>query len=404
MYINLSWRNIWRNKKRTLIAVASVFFAVIIAVNTRSMQLGSYAYMIKSTAHFYTGFLQIQQKGYWENQSLDYTLDADSIDYRAIQYVHHITDIAPSLESFALLSYGKTTRVGQVIGIDPLKEAQASGLKSRLIKGTYLQENDRAVLISQGLAKMLGIGIGDSLILYGQAYQGQIAAGLLPVKGIIKYPISELNNTMVYLPLPAAQELYLTENRLTSVAIMIDENRHLDFVQKHLANVIPAHYTLLDWQAMLPDLHQSIQFDNVSGKIMLAILYIVIAFGVFGTIIMMMNERTREFGILISVGMKKIRLLFVTFYEILFISFLGALTGILGAIPIVWYFSLHPIRMSGQAAQVYDMLGIEPIFCFSTDPYIFLNQALVVFLIALVTFAYPVFFLKRLEPSKAIRS
>ncbi len=404
MYLNLSWRNIWRNKKRTLIAVASVFFAVIIAVNTRSMQLGSYAYMIKSTAHFYTGFLQIQQKGFWDNQSLDYTLNADSIDYKAIESVAHVTACAPRLESFALLSYGNTTRVAQVVGIDPIKEQQATGLKARLVKGSYLQPGDQAVLLSEGLAHMLNIAIGDSLVLYGQAYQGQIAAGLLPVKGIIKYPVSDLNNTMAYLPLPVAQQLYLTGNRLTSVAIMIDENRHLDAVKGRLSKILPDHYTLMDWKAMLPDLHESIQFDNVSGKIMLAILYVVIAFGVFGTIIMMMNERKREFGILISVGMKKLRLLFVTFYEILFISFIGAFSGIFGAIPIVWYFSLHPIRMSGQAAQVYDMLGIEPIFCFSTDPYIFLNQALVVFLIALVTFAYPVFFLKRLEPGEAIRS
>ncbi len=404
MYINLSWRNIWRNKKRTLIAVASVFFAVIIAVSTRSMQLGSYAYMIKSTAHFYTGFLQIQQKGYWDNQSLDYTMDADSINYQTVASVAHVTAVAPRLESFALLSYGKTTRVGQVIGIDPIKENRATNLKSRLVKGRYLNPEDRAVLISQGLAKMLNISVGDSLILYGQAYQGQIAAGLLPVQGIVKYPVSELNNTMVYLPLPVAQELYLTGNRLTSLAVMIDAERHLDFVKSHLTAVIPPHYTVLDWKAMLPDLHESIQFDNVSGKIMLAILYVVIAFGVFGTIIMMMNERKREFGILISIGMKKIRLIFVTFYEILFISFIGALSGILGAIPIVWYFSLHPIHMSGPAAQVYDMLGIEPIFCFSTNPYIFLNQALVVFIIALVTFAYPLFFLRRLQPSTAIRS
>ncbi len=404
MYLNLSWRNVWRNKKRTLIAVASVFFAVIIAVNTRSLQLGSYAYMIKSSAHFYTGFLQIQQKGFWDNQSLEYTLDADSINLQAIASVPHVTACAPRLESFALLSFGNETHVGQVVGIDPKMEQQATQLKNRLIKGHYLRQADRGALIAQGLAKMLGISLGDSLILYGQAYQGQIAAGLLPVVGIIKYPISDLNNTMVFLPLPLAQEIYLTGKRLTSVVIMIDHNRHLQGVENRLKKVIPARYALLDWKTMLPELHQDIQFDNVSGQLMLAILYVVIAFGVFGTVIMMINERKREFGILMAVGMKKTRLLFVTFYEILFISFLGALSGMAAAVPIVWYFSLHPIRMGGEAAKLYDMLGLEPIFSFSTDPFIFLNQALVVFLIALITFAYPLLFLKRLEINRAIRS
>lgn len=404
MYLNLSWRNIWRNKKRTVIALASVFFAVITAVTTRSMQLGSYAYMIRSTAHFYNGYLQIQHPSYWENRSLDNTFNQDSIDYAALLAVKHIESCAPRLESFALISFGTTTRVGEVVGIDPQMENRATNLASRLVKGAYLTANDQAVLISQGLARMLKVAPGDSIVIYGQAYQGQIAAGLYPVKGIIKYPIRELNNMMLYLPLKAAQNLFLTGNRLTSVAIMIDDNRHLDGVKQALHNILPAHYALLDWKTMLPELHQDIQFDNVSGMIMLAILYVVIAFGVFGTIIMMINERVKEFGILIAVGMKKIRLLLVTFWEILFISFLGALVGMAGAPPVVWYFHLHPIRMSGEAAHTFEMLGIEPIFSFSTDPYIFLNQALIVFLIAFATFIYPIIFIRRLDPSRAIRS
>lgn len=404
MYLNLSWRNIWRNKKRTLIALASVFFAVITAVNTRSMQLGSYSYMIRSTAHFYTGYLQIQQAGYWEERSLENTLQQDRIDYKTLLNIKHVKSCAPRLESFALISFKNTTRVGQVIGINPQMEQQATDLRSRLIQGQYLKADDNAVLISQGLAKMLGASPGDSIVIYGQGYQGQIAAGLLPVKGIIKYPISDMNNTMLYLPLDAAQDLFLTGNCLTSIAIMIDDNRHLDFVEKKIRAILPRHYALLNWKTMLPELHQDIQFDNISGIILLAILYVVIAFGVFGTIIMMINERIKEFGILIAVGMKKIRLLFVTFWEILFISFLGALAGMLSAIPIVWYFHLHPIRLTGEAAKTYDLLGIEPIFSFSTDPYIFLNQAFIVFLIAFATFIYPVIFLKKLKPSQALRS
>lgn len=404
MYLNLSWRNIWRNKKRTLIALASVFFAVITAVNMRSMQLGSYAYMIHSTARFYNGYLQIQNKQYWEKRSLENSILQDSLDFSRLKQVHHVLGLAPRLEAFTLLSFGNTTRVGQIIGIDPEQEDQVTNLKTRLIAGKYLRQDDYAALVSKGLAQMLGLSLGDSLVLYGQAYHGQIAAALLPVKGIIEYPIRELNNSMVYIPLQAAQDIFLMPGRLTSVAIMIDENRHLNDVKQKVARLIPPHYRVIDWPTMLPELHQSIQFDNISGMLMLAILYVVIAFGVFGTIVMMISERVREFGILIAVGMKKTRLLIVTFGEIVFISLIGALTGILGALPIVYYFASHPIRFTGEAARSFDALGIEPVFNFSTDPTIFLNQALVVFLIALATFAYPIFFIKKLEPDKALRS
>ncbi len=404
MYLHLSWRNIWRNKRRTLISIASVFFAVITAINTRSMQLGSYDYMIHSTARFFSGYLQIQNKLYWEKRSLENSILQDSIDFKQLETLPHVTGVAPRVEAFALLSFENTTRVGQVIGIDPQREKQTTGLDKRLVEGTFLKNDDYAVLVSQGLANMLGLTIGDSLVLYGQAYHGQIAAALLPVKGIIHYPIRELNNTFVYLPLPAAQDIFLMPQRLTSVAVMLDANRHLPSVKAQIASLLPPQYRAIDWQTMLPELHQSIQFDNISGMLMLAILYVVIAFGLFGTIVMMINERKREFGILIAVGMKKARLVMVTGLETFFIALIGALSGIFGAWPIVFYFAHHPIRFSGEVARTFDALGIEPVFTFSTDPFLFLNQALVIFLIAMATFIYPILFLKRLEADKALRS
>ena len=157
------------------------------------------------------------------------------------------------------------------------------------------------------------------------------------------------------------------------------------------------------WSDILPDLKQSIQVDNASGIIMLAILYIVIAFGVFGTIMMMVSERAKEFAILISVGMKRQRLLLVLALETLMVSFIGVITGILCSIPIISYLVYNPIHLTGEAAEIYDQLSIEPILAFSAQPSIFLSQALVVLIIALVTILYPLLFLRQLDPAKTIR-
>ena len=136
---------------------------------------------------------------------------------------------------------------------------------------------------------------------------------------------------------------------------------------------------------------------------MITILYIVIAFGVFGTVMMMISERIREFGILISVGMKKIRLILVSFIETIWVSFLGVIIGIGGSIPIIYYLHNNPLNISGEGAQVFDSLGIEPIMMFSTDFFIFFYQALVVFIIALATAVYPILFIRSLQPAEAIR-
>jgi len=402
MYFILSWRNLWRNRKRTIIAASSVFFAVLLAVVMRSGQNGSYSYMIDSSAKLFTGYLQVQGKGYWDNRSLDRSIVLDAEQQQRIAETSHVTSITPRLEAFSLVAYKTSTKVAQVTGIDPSREDQMTGLKKRLIKGDYLSSGSDGALIAQGLADLLKITVGDDLIIYGQGYHGQIAAARLPVTGIVDLPFPELNNNMAYLTLPKARDVFSAYNRITSLAVIVDSIRNLPSVESNIRKVTGDKFTIMTWDEMLPDLVQNIQLDNASGLIMIIILYIVITFGVFGTVMMMTSERLKEFGILISVGMKKSRLIMVTMIESIFISILGVVAGILGSIPVILYLHFNPIRMTGDAAKAFETIGVEPIMNFSTDPHIFFSQAFVVMIIALATAIYPVLFINRIQPAKAI--
>ena len=404
MYFSLSWRNIWRNKKRTIIVAASVFFAVLLAVVMRSAQLGSYSYMIDSSAKLYSGYLQVQGPGYWDNRSIDKSITLTKQQKEQISATDNLISITPRLESFALISFEKSTKVAQVIGIDPLLESNMTGLKDRLVKGEYLKPTSSGVLVAQGLAEMLKVSIGDSIIIYGQGYHGQIAAAQLPIVGLVKLPFQEMNNGLVFLTLPNAQEVFSCYDRISSLAIMVDNIRHLKSVTKSLNTTLGDSYVIMAWDEMMPDLKQNIQVDNASGIIMMAILYIVIGFGVFGTIMMMVAERAREFGVLISVGMKKWKLILVMAIETILVSFIGVLAGFLSSIPIVYYLHNNPIPITGEAAKTFDLMGIEPIFNFGVDPVIFYSQALVVLFIALITILYPMLFIHKLEPVKAMRA
>lgn len=402
MYFLLSWRNLWRNKKRTIIAAASVFFAVLLAVVMRSGQRGSYSYMIDSSAKLFTGYLQVQGTGYWDNRSLDRSIILDIDRQQRLSNISHVTSITPRLEAFSLVANRDNTKVAQVIGIDPLREDRMTGLKGRLSKGDYLSAHSEGALVAQGMANRLNITIGDSLIIYGQGFHGQIAAASLPVSGIVDLPFPELNNTTVYLSLSKAQDVFSAYKRITSLAVLVDNIRYLPFVEDSVRKITGDDYAIMTWDEMLPDLVQSIQLDNATGIIMLIILYIVIAFGVFGTVMMMTSERRKEFGILISVGMKKTRLIVVTTVETFFISLLGVVTGILGSIPFIYYLHYNPIHMTGEAGKAFEAIGVEPVMMFSTDPYLFFSQSLVVLIIALATAVYPVMFINRIQPAEAI--
>jgi ABC-type lipoprotein release transport system permease subunit len=403
MYFSLSWRNIWRNKKRTIIVASSVFFAVILSALMRSAQLGSYSYMIDSSAKLFTGYLQIQGEEYWEKRSLDESIVIDQKAFQAITNIPYVTHISPRLEAFALISHKTTTKVSQVIGIDPVLENRITKVKERMLTGQFLHGDSRGLLIGTGLAKMLNADLGDSLVIYGQGYHGQIAAAIVPITGIVKLPFKAMDNAMIFLALPHAQEIFSCENRITSLPILVDNIHRLDEVEESVRKYLMEGQRIMAWNEMMPDLEQSIEVDNVSGIIMLAILYIVIAFGVFGTVMMMVSERAKEFAILVSVGMRRRRLLTVLAIETFLVSFIGVIVGILGSIPIIFYLVDNPIELGGEMAELYDQLSIEPILNFSSEPSIFISQALVVLLIAIVTLSYPLLFVRRLDPAKTIR-
>ena len=403
MYLSLSWRNIWRNKKRTIIVASSVFFAVILAAFMRSAQLGSYSYMIDSSAKLFTGYLQIQGENYWEKRSLDESIVIEQSIVDKLTKIPSVTHLTPRLEAFALISHENTTKVSQVIGIDPVRENKFTKVEEKLIKGTYLKEELDGLLMGSGLANMLNADIGDSIVIYGQGFHGQIAAAIVPISGIIKLPFKAMDNAMIFLPLTLAQKVFSCEDRITSLPMLVDNIHHLPEVEVAVNQFLTEGQISMLWNEMMPDLEQSIQIDNVSGLIMLAILYIVIAFGIFGTVMMMVSERAKEFAILISVGMRRKRLLLVLAIETLLVSFVGVIVGILSSIPIIIYLVYNPINLTGEMTELYDKLNIEPILTFSAEPSIFISQALVILIIAIVTIIYPLLFIRRLDPARTIK-
>jgi len=402
-YFHLAWRNLWRNKRRTLIASASVFFAVFFALAMRSMQEGSYDYMIDASVSMYTGYIQVHANDYWEKRSIDKSMELSPTKIAQIDSIKHITLITPRLESFSLVSYGNATKVASVVGIDPEKEIKMTDLKNKLISGKYLTENSKGAMIAEGLAKLLKVEIGDSIVIYGQGYHGVTAADQVQVEGIVKFTLPALNKSMVYLSLGYSQWLYSAPNRITSLSLMIDEASELNEVHSRVNNLFDEKYEVMTWPELMPELVQSIEVDNAGGIIMLGILYVIIGFGIFGTVMMMTAERTKEFGILISVGMKRWRLSFVSFLESLFLSFIGVLAGIIVSIPILYYFNQNPIPLTGEMADLMLKFGLDPIVPFRFAANIFIDQFLTVIVIAMISALYPLSFIRKLNPVKAIR-
>lgn len=402
--IVIAWRNLWRNKRRTLITAASVFFGVIFSAVMNSMQEGSYDSNVKNSVRFYTGYMQVQHQEYWEEKTLEHHITYDEDLFSKITANKMVGNITPRLEYFALASKESATKVAQVVGIIPAMEKQVTNITSNIDQGRYLKKNDRGVIIGSLLAENLGLRINDTITLTGQGYRFATAAGLFRIIGIVDFPSQELNKTMVYMPLNVAQEFFNATELLTSVSVMIKDNDKLEEIQKSLGEIIPEHYTIMNWKEMMPAMVQQIESDRAGGYIFMAILYMIILFGILGTIMMMIAERRRELGVMMAVGMKRVKLATVIVIETFFIGLLGTFTGILGSIPIVGYYVNNPIPLKGQTAAVMESYGWEPYMFFSSEPGIFYIQAIIVLIITLLVAIYPVSKIFTMKEINALRA
>lgn len=402
-YLKIAWRNLWRNKRRTILTIASVAFALFVALIMRSMQLASYDMMIESAVKSATGYIQLHQKGYWDDKSINNTMQTSKDLEEAIMNSPHVTQVVPRLESFALASFGEQTKGIAFIGTDVGKEDQVSGLTNKVIQGRYMTNEENGVMVAEKLASYLKLNLGDSLVLLSQGYHGVTASGLYPVIAILKFVTPDMNNSLIYTNLRTSQEFYSVSGRITSLSVLIDNEDNLKTVVENIQPYANQELEVMTWKVMLKELLQGIQGDNVSGLFMLGILYLVVGFGIFGTILMMTMERRKEFGIMVAVGMQRFKLAWIVLYETVIIGFIGIVLGIICGLPFIVYFYYHPIKMTGEAAEAMIEYNIEPIIPVLIEPGYFINQSMAVMVITLFAFVYPLITIARFKLIPAMR-
>jgi len=388
-----------------MITIASVFFAMFLSLVMRSMQVGSYGHMADGIVEAFTGFMQVHKNGYWDDQTMDNSFAYEQNMLTAIESLENIKTVIPRLESFALASAGEQTKGILVVGIDPLKEMDLTHPQNKIKEGVYFDRNPDGVLVSSRLAEFLNLELKDTLTLISQGYHGASAAGIYPITGIIEMPNPELDRRIVFMPLPLAQDFYGAENMLTSLVINVFDSDDLAPTKKQLSAMLDADlYEIMDWKELNPELVQQIQSDEAGGYIMLGMLYLIVGFGVLGTLIMMTTERRREFGVMVAVGMQKKRLGVLLTVEMLLMGIFGVATGILGSLPLIGYLVRNPIRFTGEYAEMFEQYGFEPIMPARLEGYYFAGQSAIVMVIFALAIIYPVYTVLRLKEINALRS
>ncbi|MCP4121471.1 MAG: ABC transporter permease [Bacteroidetes bacterium] len=403
MLIKLAWRNIWRNKKRSMITIASILFAVLLSNLMQSIQNGTWDLALNTTTSL-TGAIQVQNPEYWDEPILDNGLDVSTQLVDKISENRNVDRVTSRIQTGALAAHGKLSKFVMITALDPEVEESILEMGDKLHAGRLLSATDNSIIVGRGLANYFDIGIGDTLTMLGQGFYGQSANANFVISGIIRFGTDETSSGLVIMPIELGKEHFGGGEMMTSLNVYLKNIEKLDHTKKRLDNATSEdEVQLMTWREMMPELYQAFQADTGGAVIMLLVLYLIIGFGIFGTILMMTTERMYEYGVMVSVGMKRIRLIIVMILETVMLAIIGILVGTGLSVPLMYLMETNPIPLTGGMAETLIEYGFEPVMVGIMSTSILWSNVKVLVIIIAVVIIYPAIVISKLKPVKAMR-
>lgn len=402
MIFRLAWKNIWRNRRRTLITISAIAFAVLFAVAMRAVQKGMEEQLVESIVKNNMGYIQIHSKGFWDEQTLDNGFVGSEIPSDEILALDEVTAIDKKIETGTLSSTGEVSRGTFVMSYNQTKEIPKK-ISSNITTGHFPESGKNEILLGEDLAEYLEVEIGDTIIFLGQGYQGSTAAGLYILSGTIDLHMPELNRVVAYMTMEDLQYYIGAEDLLTALVVDVKHPEKIDETKAKIESIVGDNYEVMSWYEMNPELKQTIETGQAKGSIMNFILYMIIAFVMFGTYLMATQERKYELGVLLAIGMKKWKSMLTVVIENIIVSIMGVIVGVGLVTPIAYYFHNNPIRIQGEQAEMMEDMGFEAVIPFSIDPMIAINHATIVLVLSILLLIYPIMVIRKMKPVEAMK-
>lgn len=330
MLAALAWRNLWRRPQRTILSLVSIAIVTALLVFMLSFQIGVYATMKETTLRIFDGYAQLQPHGYADDPSLDRTIEHPERLVQAAETVGGITTAAARVNSFAILANGQRSYGAAVVGVDPASEAKISSIASTIQSGRYLRASDTdSAILGDILARNLGLAVGGKVTVLGSARDGSVAADVLRVAGIYHSGIPELDRSILEMPLARAQETFGMTDAANTIAL---GGPSLGAVNRALPSLEALGrergVAVRDWAAMEPAMRDAIDLKYATSLLFYLTLVTVVAFIILNTLLMSVLERTREFGMLLALGMRSSQIGAMVWIELIGLALFGCAIGL----------------------------------------------------------------------------
>jgi putative ABC transport system permease protein len=402
--IKLAWRNMWRNWRRTAIALVAIVLGLILLLFFDGLIKGSDQAIFGNAVRLYGGNLQVHASGFRAKASRLPLLPLDNADavIRAARAQPNVIAAAKRIATAGIVSSHGNALPVAITAIEPTVEAPLSLQAEKITQGRFLSDEDGdAILIGQALAERLQVGLGDNVTLLGRSKNELMRRHTMTIVGIYDLHTPEVEKGTVFIPLVDGQTLYNLRGQATEVAIFLQQVGTEDSVMPALQAQLP-NYEVDSWQTLRPEIRQTMEYKLAFTSFVGIVVLIIAGIGILNLMLMAVFERTREMGVLAALGMKGRQIMGLFLLEGAFIGVVGAAIGCgLGALLIGWVGKVG-IDLSAYSGmgEVMALLGdrLYP----SITPADLFSRAVLVIVIAAVASLYPAWQASGQEPAQAL--
>jgi len=407
--LKLALRNLFRNGRRTAITAAAIASGLALVLMMVGMQAGQYADMLRMGISTMAGHVVVQADGWQEEREEDQLVTGAGEVAATLREAFPEATVTPRLYLGGLVTSTRNSAGIALRGSVPSAEAVVDTLDDKLIAGEWLaDDDDRGIIIGVHLAESLQVEIGDRVVYMGQTEaQDEMVSRMFRVRGIFRTGGSELDGMTALATLAAAQELIERPDVAHQVALHIPDAAASPEAWAKAEQLVSAPgRDVLEWPDALPSLVTFIEIDRVSGDVMMAVMGLIVAMGVLNTVLMSVLERTKEFGVLMAIGMRPRRLGLLVLLESALLGVLGSLVGTLFGSLIVAYLVAYGLDYSGMMGETMEMEGLvlSTVMFGAWDFDRMGAYVLATIVVTVLAGAWPAWHLTRLEPVDAMRA
>jgi ABC-type lipoprotein release transport system permease subunit len=396
----LAWRNVWRNRRRTLVILLAIAFGIWSMVTLAAIMRGMIEQQVRNTINNLTGHMQVHAVGYRDDPAIDNSMPPPGPTMLRILRGDNVRAWAARVRIPAVVASERESAGVTLVGIDPEAEQGLSFIAQAVTEGRYLQSpSDRGLLLGRKLAERLETRLGKRIVLMSQDMDNDIADRGFRVVGIFDANTEATETSYVFVGRTLAQDMLKLGRWISELALVVDDRQDLDATLQGLTNAAQG-LDIQPWTKLEPMLVLTVKMYDATMLIWFVVVFLAMSFGLVNTLLMAVFERTREIGMFQALGMRPRFILSQVLLESLTVLIIGMAMGNVLAWATIAYLGgglnlsafAKGLEWAGLSSVIYPLVAASDVIAAN----------LLVIVLGIIASLYPAWRAARYVPVEAI--